>query len=75
MHAAQTISAASRSCSPSRGVPGLKARCALWSHQFGWVLGLTVNDSVIRTQVGRVFAEILTASGEWQAAMRAQGWE
>lgn len=53
---------------------GTKARCALWSHQFGWELRLTVNDSVIRTQVCRVFADILTASEEWQAAMRAQGW-
>jgi hypothetical protein len=52
-----------------------QARCALWSHQFGWELRLTVNHSVIRTRVCRAFADIVTASAEWQGAMREQGWE
>ena len=40
------------------------ARCALWSHQFGWELRLTVNGSLIRSQVSRVYAEVLTEAEE-----------
>ena len=47
------------------------ARFALWSHQFGWELRLTVNGSLVRS---RVFAEVLTAVDEWQRAMREEGW-
>jgi hypothetical protein len=50
------------------------ARCALWSHQFGWELRLTVNKSLVRSQVSRVCAEVLTAAEEWQRAMREEGW-
>ena len=50
------------------------ARCALWSHQFGWELRLTVNGSLIRSQVSRAYAEVLTAADEWQRAMREEGW-
>jgi hypothetical protein len=52
-----------------------RARCALWSHQFGWELRLTVNDSLIRSQVSRVFSDVISASDEWKAAMFAQGWQ
>jgi hypothetical protein len=50
------------------------ARCALWSHQFGWELRLTVNGSLVRSQVSRVFAEVADAAEEWQRAMREEGW-
>jgi hypothetical protein len=49
------------------------ARCALWSHQFGWELRLTVNGSLVRSQVSRVFAEVVDAAEEWQRAMRDEG--
>jgi hypothetical protein len=51
------------------------ARCALWLHQFDWELRLTVNDSLIRSQVSRAFADVLSASDEWKAAMLAKGWQ
>ena len=51
-----------------------QARCALWSHQFGWELRLTVNGSLIRSQVSRDYAEVLTAAEEWQRATREEGW-
>ena len=50
------------------------ARCTLWSHQFGWELRLTVNGSLVRSQVSRVVAEILDAAEEWQRTMREEGW-
>ena len=50
-------------------------RCALWSHQFGWELRLTVNGSLVRSQVCRVFAEGLTAAEKWQRAMCEEGWQ
>jgi hypothetical protein len=51
------------------------ARCALWSHRFGWELRPTVNASLVRSQVSRVFAEVLTAAEEWQRVMREEGWQ
>ena len=50
------------------------ARCALWSHQVGCELRLTVNGALVRSQVSRDYAEVLTAAEEWQRAMRAEGW-
>jgi hypothetical protein len=50
------------------------ARCALWSHQFSWEVRLTVNGSLIRSQVSRDYAEVLTAAEEWRRAMREEGW-
>jgi hypothetical protein len=50
------------------------ARFALWSHEFGWELRLTLNGSLIRSQVAREFADILTAIDEWKAAMGKDGW-
>lgn len=43
---------------------GAAARCVLWSHQFGWELRLTVNGSLIRSQVCRAYADIAVASEE-----------
>ena len=50
------------------------ARCALWTHQFGWELRLTVNGSLIRSQVSRDCAEVVNAAKEWQRTMREEGW-
>ena len=36
-------------------------------------LRLTVNGSLIRSQVSRVYAEVLDAAEEWQQAMREEG--
>jgi hypothetical protein len=30
---------------------------------------------MIRSQVSRVFSDGISASDEWKAAMRAQGWQ
>ena len=51
------------------------AQCILFSHQFGWELRLTVNGSLVRSQVSRVVAEVVDAADEWQRAMREEGWE
>jgi len=50
-------------------------RCGLWTHQFGWELRLTVNGSLMRSQVSWVYAEILNAADEWQRVMREDGWQ
>jgi hypothetical protein len=50
------------------------ARCVLWSHEFGWELRLTVGGSLVRSQVAREFADILTATEEWKSEMIANGW-
>jgi hypothetical protein len=44
-------------------------------HQFGWELRLTVNGSLIRSQISRVYSEVLDAADEWQRAMREEGWQ
>jgi hypothetical protein len=51
------------------------ARCALWSHQFGWELRLTVSGSLIRIQVCRAFGDVMAVSDEWKAPMQATGWQ
>ena len=48
-----------------------QARCALWSHQFGWELRLTVNGSLIRSQVSRVYASTPPTSGSRPCARKA----
>jgi hypothetical protein len=50
------------------------ARCALWSHEFGWELRLMLGGSLIRSQVCREAPEIYAAADEWKSAMVAQGW-
>lgn len=50
------------------------ARCFLVSHQLGWELRLMTTD-LVRSQVCRSLDEILETVDEWEAAMRAKGWE
>ena len=50
------------------------ARCALWSHEFGWELRLTLAGSLIRSQVAREFPEILAAFDQWKTTMVNDGW-
>ena len=51
-----------------------RARCALWSHQFGLQLRLSVNDSLIRSQLCRGSADVLTTADDWWTAMVEHGW-
>ena len=49
------------------------ARCALFSHQFGWELRLMVGE-LVRSQVCRSQDEILTTQENWKAAIIERGW-
>jgi hypothetical protein len=53
---------------------GARARCVLWSHQFGWELRLTVNNSLIRSQVCRQADHATSAADEWERIMRSDAW-
>jgi hypothetical protein len=49
------------------------ARCALFSHPFGWELRLMVGE-LVRSKVCRTQDEILTTQENWRAAMLERGW-
>jgi hypothetical protein len=53
---------------------GAEACCALWSHPFGWELRLIVNGSLIRSQVSRVYGEVLDTSEQWRTQMQQDAW-
>lgn len=54
---------------------GKSATCALWSHQFGWELRLTVGtEDLPRTQVCRSQEDVLSTTEQWKAAMTEKGW-
>jgi hypothetical protein len=48
------------------------ARCALWSHQLGWEVRLTIEGSLIRSRVTRSIDEAMTSREEWEAAMLSE---
>jgi hypothetical protein len=50
-----------------------RARCALWSHQLGWEVRLTVNGSLIRSRVTRSIHEAMASREEWGAGMLSEG--
>lgn len=52
---------------------GRTATCALFSHQFGWELRLTVGE-LLRSQVCRSTDEVLRVQEEWRAALAAVGY-
>jgi hypothetical protein len=56
-------------------VNGTRARCALWSHEFGWELKLDVDGTLVRSHVTRdPNQKIDTTANEWRAAMVEKGW-
>lgn len=48
------------------------ARCALFSHEFGWELRLMVGE-LVRSQVCRSEDEILATQELWKAPMLGRG--
>ena len=54
----------------------MRARCELWSHQFGFELRLVhgAESELLRSQVCRTDDEILTTGEQWKAAMIEKGW-
>ena len=49
------------------------ATCALYSHQFGWELRLTISE-LLRTQVCRGTDDVLRVQEEWRAALSERGY-
>jgi hypothetical protein len=54
----------------------LRARCLLYSHQFGFELRLVAgaHGELLRSQVCRTDAEILDTQETWKVALLAEGW-
>jgi hypothetical protein len=50
------------------------AVCRVWTHQFGWELGLVINTELRRSQVCRSQEEVFSTGEEWKTAMVAKGW-
>ena len=50
------------------------ATCAVWPHQFGWELRLTVAEELIQSRVCRSQAELIETQDQWKAAMIEKGW-
>jgi hypothetical protein len=57
------------------GAAGREAVCQLFSHQFGWELGLTVAGELLRSEVCRSQDDVLRVCEQWKAAMLAKGWQ
>jgi hypothetical protein len=49
------------------------ATCALFSHQFGWELRLTIGE-LLRTQVCRSTDEVLRVQEDWKHALEQRGY-
>ena len=49
------------------------ATCALFAHQFGWELRLTIGE-LLRTQVCRATDDVLRVQEEWRAVMAERGY-
>jgi hypothetical protein len=52
---------------------GRTATCALFSHQFGWELRLTIVE-LVRTQVCRATDDVLRVQEEWRTALIERGY-
>jgi hypothetical protein len=52
-----------------------EAVCAMFSHQFGWELRLTIDGELIQSQVCRSQEEVLNTWETWLAAMKEKGWQ
>lgn len=53
---------------------GVRARCAIWTHMFGWEIRLDVKGAIVRTQVTRDPAAVNCMCDEWRSGMVAEGW-
>jgi hypothetical protein len=51
------------------------AVCAMFSHQLGWELRLTIDGELIQSQVCRSDEEVLSTWENWLAAMKEKGWQ
>jgi len=51
------------------------ARCALWTHQLGWELRLTIGADVVMTQVCRSEDEVFATGETWKAGLWVKGWK
>jgi len=52
---------------------GRTATCALFSHQFGWELPLTIGE-LLRTEVCRSTDDVLRVQQEWRTALAERGY-
>jgi len=50
------------------------AECAMWSHPLGWELRLTVNGSMIQTQITHSYKQVVEAGTAWRRMFRDAGW-
>jgi hypothetical protein len=50
------------------------AKCAVWSHQLGWELRLTIGPEFIQSHVCRSQTELIEIQ-ERKAAMLTKGWQ
>ena len=51
------------------------AQCAVWSHQLGWELRLTIGPEFIQSHVCRSQMELIETQEQWKAAMLTKGWQ
>ena len=51
------------------------AKCAVWSHQFGWELRLIAGPELVQSQVCRSETELIETQEQWKAAMLEKGWQ
>jgi hypothetical protein len=52
----------------------LEAICHVQTHQLGWELVPTVNESLQRSEVCRTQDAVLDLTERWKAAMTGKGW-
>ena len=51
------------------------AKCAVWSHQFGWELRLIAGPELVQSQVCRSETELIETQEQWKAAILEKGWQ
>jgi len=52
-----------------------RATTALWTHQLGWELRLTIGAEMVRTQVCRSEDEVFSTGETWKAGLWVKGWK
>jgi len=51
-----------------------RARCDVWSNQFGFELRLTIGDELVRSQVVCTHEDLIRVQEQWRAALETMGW-
>lgn len=51
-----------------------RARCDVWSNQFGFELRLRIGDEVMRSQVVCTQEDLIRVQDNWRAELEAMGW-